>query len=334
MWKSIDPGVRQVLDDALENEAFPGCVAVYGDGQELFGAALGHMDYSREVPVEPATIYDLASLTKVLMTTLLALEAVQDGALGLNQMVKEVLPEFHDGVTFRHLLLHNSGLPAHRLYPEIAESAQEAKELILREPLIRAPGTETEYSCIGFLVLYFALEALGYSSPRTWAKLGAEFTFSPEPRAAPTELLMNNGSTLVLQGWVHDENARFLGGRAGNAGLFGDAATVARLAQFWLREGEGEIPHQQVKEWRSKATDRALGWDIKSETGSSAGSMFGPQSFGHTGFTGTSLLVDPEARIFAVLLTNRVHPSRDNLKIKDVRPRFHDAVFSAMVKRR
>lgn len=262
--------------------------------------------------------FDLASLTKVLVTTPRSREF-----LPLDVSVNDLWPAFgKPEITVRKLLLHESGLPAHRELWEQCATPDDVWPTLAAMPLEYEPGSQAVYSCMGFLALGFLLEQANAPEPNSWlaSHYGTQFLrFNPpaDARCLPTEF--------GLKGRVHDENARFLGGIAGNAGLFGTVEGVAIATQKILRSEPGK--------WTQRASaqsTRALGWDTKSETGSSAGEKFGPKSFGHTGFTGTSLWVDPEAGIFGVLLTNRVNPTRENLKIQEFRPKFYDAVYDSL----
>lgn len=270
---------------------------------------------------EPTAIndwFDLASLTKVLVTTPRSREF-----LPLDAPIHEFWPEFgKPEITVRKLLLHESGLPAHRELWKLCASPDDVWPTLANMPPEYETGSQAVYSCMGFLVLGHILERVGAPDPNAWlanhyGTPNLRFNPSAGARCLPTEF--------GLAGTVHDENARFLGGVAGNAGLFGTVEGVALAAQKILRS--------EPKEWTERASShssRALGWDTKSETGSSAGEKFGPKSFGHTGFTGTSLWVDPEAGIFGALLTNRVNPTRENLRIQEFRPKFYDAVYDAL----
>ncbi len=353
------PLIEELLLGAIDDKVFPGCQFAFGTIEELIFGRFGKLGYADCYgEVDDWTLYDLASLTKVLATTLSAMGWVHNLQLDLDQPIGETLKTFQSGqrakVTLRHLLTHTSGLPAHRDFYKIQGSFDDRWNAILIEPLEAEPGQKVTYSCVGFLVLQKFLEELGkgdvFGLFKSIAKsnplnkmgfrqlnidgLPTEFWGSEERfslnSCAPTEIIANQ----TIQGIVHDENARSLGGICANAGLFGNATSVAYIARKWLSREIAQIPKSMISEWtqrQSNAGTRAFGWDTKSETGSSAGHLFGLKSFGHTGFTGTSLWIDPEAGIFATLLTNRVHPRRDNTKIIEFRPKFHDAIYRALM---
>lgn len=358
----IDPAgaeaVRQIVEDGVGDGVYPGAAYAFGTLEEVRAGCVGRLTYDPASPVVgPETLYDLASVTKVVGTTSAAMLLYDDGRLDLDVTVAGYVPDFaqngKESVKVRNLLLHNSGLIWHRLYHEICTDPADGWAQVCREPLEYPTGSRTEYSCIGFLALYRVIVAIllgeagldplryrewgeayeAFLRERLFGPLGMGSTrFNPlpedRPRCAPTELKTNYRNGLV-QGEVHDENACFLGGVSGNAGLFAPLEDVVRFARLMLGGGSPVFRESTVREWtrrQSADSTRGLGWDTKSEEGSSAGSLFSMRSFGHLGFTGNSLWIDPERGVFAVLLSNRVHPTRDNLKLADLRPRFHDAV--------
>jgi len=308
----------QLCEAGVTDGVFPAYGFAVGTRDQVWMWAGGSHLPVRDVNTAINDWFDLASLTKVLVTTPRVREF-----LPLDAPVCEFWPAFgKPEITVRNLLLHESGLPAHRELWEQCASPEDVWPTLATMPLEYETGTEAVYSCMGFLVLGHGLAVVGAPDPNDWLvrHYGTQFLrFNPpaDARCLATEF--------GLSGRVHDENARFLGGVAGNAGLFGTVEGVAIAAQKILRS--------EPRVWTERASaqsTRALGWDTKSETGSSAGEKFGPKAFGHTGFTGTSLWVDPEVGIFGALLTNRVNPTRENLKIQEFRPRFYDAVFDAL----
>ena len=323
----------RLLAQGIQEGVFPGAAYAVGTEGGIELGVAGNHTYTPDSPAITAeSLFDLASLTKVIATTTSAMLLWQDGALQLDQRVQELVPEFKgegkSAVTIRHLLTHESGLPAHRDFWKLAP--EDRWHAILAEPLESSPGAETRYSCVGFLALQQVLLSLtGERYEDAWAwpffrvvdQLELDVCFNPAPdqkeRCVPTEG--------ALQGVVHDENARSLGGMAANAGLFGTIKAVAAFAQ-WVQAKRGP-------EWTSRQglASRALGWDTNHRHQASAGQLFSERSFGHTGFTGTSLWIDPDHDLFAVLLTNRVHPIRDNDRIRDFRLRFHEHVFASYV---
>ena len=337
---------KTVVLDAIEQGAFPGASWAYGtlDYMEV-GAAGRYTQAEDSKEVAADTVYDLASVTKVVATTSVAMLLSQMEELDIELPVQHYLPEFaHPDITVLNLLLHNSGLAPHVELWKQYGARQDAWKGLMELPLIYPTGTETQYSCMGFIVLSMILERLmnGHQLVTDTLKefeIFAELsiftrlnmghtTFRPGPftrRSVPPTEINERGE---VQGVVHDENAWFLGGVSGNAGLFGSAVDLAKFAQCLLRGGDGIFREDHVRVWTQRESDqssRALGWDTPSP-GSSAGTEFGPNSFGHTGFTGTSIWVDPEAQMFSVLLSNRTYPSRANDKHIAVRPEFQNSV--------
>lgn len=341
------------------DSAFPGAVIAVGRHDSvLLVAAVGHYAVGDNRPATPGTIYDLASLTKVIGLTTAVMMLVDSGKLDLDAPVQRYVPAFQgpgkERVTIRNLLTHSSGMPAwRRLYAE-ASTRAEALALVDTTALLRQPGDTFIYSDLGAIALAQAVEAVAgqridaFLEARLFGPLGMRSTrfLPPESwrdRIAPTE---NDTSFRhrILRGEVHDENAGRLGGVSGHAGLFSTAPDLARFAR-WLLDtrlppgrplgGSGPyLPHELVVEFTRRqgiptGSSRALGWDTPSEN-SSAGTKLGPNAFGHTGFTGTSIWFDPDRDLFIVLLSNRVNPTRANAKILQVRRRVADLVVETM----
>lgn len=334
-------------------QAFPGASLAVGYREKLLVCrGYGRLDYtSTSPPANPHTVYDLASLTKVLCTTTLAMQACERGVIDLEDRLGRYFPEFRSGgkqqVALKHLLAHSSGLPAH--VPLYAQTGRKDNILqrILETPLEHQPGRRSAYSDLGFILLGAVLErACGDSldnlaRERIFQPLGIRRTcFRPpsawKPRIAPTEI--DPWRKRLLRGEVHDENASAMGGVAGHAGLFGTAADLAVFCQALLNGGV--YHHRRIvkrstleaftrRQAQPTQSSRALGWDTPSPD-SSAGSRLSPQSYGHTGFTGTSLWIDPRRRLFVVFLTNRVHPSRENSAIQPARRQLADTVAEAV----
>lgn len=346
--------VDSVMLAAIADSAFPGGqLLAVRDGAVVIDRAYGAMTYAPDAaPVTPATIYDIASLTKVAATTLAAMKLFDEGKLSLDDLAGRFLPAFASGekarITVEHLLRHRSGLPPFRNVFQTAASPAAALDSILATPLVARPGDSTIYSDIGFVALGKVVEAAsGVALDRFvdsvfYAPLGMTRTFfRPAPELAdsiaPTEFDSLFRKSLV-RGAVHDENAFALGGVAGHAGLFSTAGDLAILAQMVMNGGTYGgtrfLRAQTVSLFTGRADTaqaRGLGWDFVSASGyRSSGSLFGALSYGHTGFTGTSLWADPGKKIFIILLTNRVHPTRSNQKIRAVRPAVHDAVMRAL----
>jgi beta-N-acetylhexosaminidase len=357
----------RILEAAIAQRAFPGAVLAVGrDGALVHLRAFGRLTYDESAPsARTDTVYDLASLTKVIATTTMAMILVDEGRLDLGKRVADFLPAFRGGardqVTVERLLTHSSGLPAHLpLYLEI-QGKEAYLERICATELTYAPGTQSIYSDLGVILLGEILERVAgeplevFARRRVFDPLGMRDTlFRPGPallaRIAPTEIDSWRGR--LLRGEVHDENAYALGGIAPHAGLFGTAPDLARFAQMLLNGGVFEqhrvVSRGVVERFTRRATvpgsSRAIGWDTAAVTDkaerssvpgtpaySSAGSLLSARSFGHTGFTGTSMWMDPDQRFFVILLTNRVHPSRENNAIRAARADVADAVARGLL---
>ncbi|HYU32362.1 MAG TPA: serine hydrolase [Thermoanaerobaculia bacterium] len=346
--------VDRLLEDFRERHAFPGGVLAVGyRGALVHLHPFGRLTYEADAPpVTTETLYDLASLTKVVATTTMAMILVDEGRLDLDQPVRNFLPGFQgpgkEAVTVRHLLTHSSGLEATApLYKKI-EGRAAYLERIQAMDLVYPPGSRSVYSDLGIILLGEVLERVAGQSFETFVRervldpLGMRDTlFRPpaglRPRIAPTEVDPWRGR--LVQGEVHDENAFAMGGVAPHAGLFATAGDLARFAQMLLNggvlDGHRIISQETVELFTRRAgvvpgSDRALGWDTKSAEGSSAGTLMSPRTFGHTGFTGTSIWIDPERELYVILLTNRVHPTRENNLIREARPAVADAVVRAL----
>lgn len=352
-----------LIETGIAEEAFPGAVALIARGERVgWQAARGHAAVTPQRRVAtPDTLYDLASVTKVTAALPVALSLYQQGRFALDDPVRTVVPEFTGGerpaVTFRHLLAHTSGLPAWKaLYLE-ASSREAMLAVICRTPLAAAPGTSVEYSDLGIMLLGAALERLGgqridalvdtiVARPLDLASTMYTPPASLWDRCAATEAgnlyerdkVGADGAGFawrehVLCGEVHDGNAYYgLQGIAPHAGLFSTAWEVATIALQWIRAATfvtEDVVREATSDQRRGAAGypRGLGWVLHHE-----GTFFealGPRSFGHTGFTGTSVAVDPDADLIVVLLTNRVHFGGANTKIQDFRLHFHAAVRGA-----
>lgn len=341
--------VDRLLETYREQGAFPGGVLAVGNQTGLIHLhPFGRLTYAPDAPpVKPGTLYDLASLTKVIATTTMAMILVEEKRLDLDRPVHDFLPAFQgpgkEEVTVRHLLTHSSGLAATApLFQEVRGKSAYVERIAAMD-LTYPPGSKSVYSDLGVILLGEILEKTArrpldvFVQERVFLPLGMKHTgFRPPrllwPRIAPTEHDPWRGR--MIQGEVHDENAFAMGGVAPHAGLFSTAGDLARFAGMLLNGGGRIVSSETLEVFTKKAdvpdSDRALGWDTKSAEGSSAGTLFSPNSFGHTGFTGTSIWIDPERRIFLILLTNRVYPTRENDLIREVRPAVADAVVRAL----
>lgn len=343
------------------DSAFPGAVVAVGQrGKLALLAAVGHYGVGDQRPVDTATVYDLASLTKVIGLTTLCMMLVHEGKLDLDAAVQRYVPAFRGPnkgrVTVRHLLTHSSGLPAWR--PLFVEATTRATALALADttPLNSEPGATMVYSDLGAMVLMQVVEAItgqhldALLASRVFEPLGMRDTrYLPPPewqdRIAPTERSQDG---TIIRGTVHDENAWRLGGVSGHAGLFSTAGDLARFG-FWLLDmwhgrksgpavNTPTLPSDLVRTWTRRqdlpaGSSRALGWDTPSGPSSSAGTKLSALAFGHTGFTGTSIWLDPDQDLFIILLTNRVNPTRENGRIARVRPRVADLAVDALRER-
>jgi serine-type D-Ala-D-Ala carboxypeptidase len=334
---------------------YPGASVVVGrKGAAVWERGFGRLSWGGDTRVVPArTIYDLASLTKVVATTTAIMILWDEGKLDLNDRVARFIPEFSEGakssVTIRHLLEHRSGLPAGRDLWRIAHSPEEARAAVVATPLMKScrPGQCIEYSDLGADLLGFVAEVASgerldlFLERRVYGPLGMTDTdFRPSwtlrDRIAPTEVTSPRG--YPLRGEVHDENAYALGGIAGHAGLFSTATDLSIFAQMMLNRGIYNgvriVSDSAVRIFTARsAGTRALGWDTCGGHGS-CGKHLGERAFGHTGFTGTSLWIDPDREMFVILLTNRVHAARarrPSKVITDVRADLADAAALAVM---
>jgi len=340
--------VAALISDAIAQRVTPAATVEVGSHDAVhWQTAAGTQTYDAgALACTVDTIFDLASLTKVIATTSLAMRAAEQDPRWLETSIAALEPRWRGAdrahVTIRHLLEHASGLPAHVKLFETVSGRDVFLERIVAEPLAFTPGSESRYSDLGFILLGLLLESrLGAPLDELVGPIVAHgdgpllFTPPADMRSsmAPTEADAWRGR--LLQGEVHDENAAAMGGVAGHAGLFGTARAVGSFAQTILQTFRGDTWLARQGTMRIFATrstvpgsSRALGWDTMLPT-SSCGTQMSGQAIGHTGFTGTSLWIDPENDIYVVLLTNRVHPTRDREGIQELRRAVHDAVMQA-----
>jgi serine-type D-Ala-D-Ala carboxypeptidase len=346
--------IDRVVNRGMTGGGFPGASVVVGRrGSAVYERGFGHLGWTPQSPsVDPdRTIYDLASLTKVVGTTTAAMILYDEGRLDLNAPVSKYIPAFSGGlkdqVTIRHLLTHRSGLPPGRDLWRLANSPEEAKAIVLSTPLGCRPGDCYQYSDLGADVLGWTIEAIAgqgldaFLQERVFGPLGMNDTeFRPadslRTRIAPTEVSPPRG--YPIQGEVHDENAFALGGVAGHAGLFSTAADLSIFAQMMLNKGEYNgvriVSDSTVELFTKRAAgSRALGWDT-ADGETSSGVYLSGDAYGHTGYTGTSMWIDPDREMFVILLTNRVHAARARRPAKvisDVRADLADAAAVAVI---
>ncbi len=341
-----------ILRQGIADRAFPGAsVAVTHEGKLLAFKGLGRFTYDAASPeVTAATVFDLASVSKVVATTAMAMILCERGHLDLEAPVASSLPEFASAddprrraVTARMLLAHSSGLAAYARLFETAGTRDVLLRATLSAPLEADPGTRAEYSDLGFIVLGELLTRIAgepldaFCRREVFQPLGMSHTTFCPPKTwksrIPPTADDRDFRRHIIQGEVHDENASVLGGIAGHAGVFAPAADVATFAHAMLRGGRPILRPQTVelftcRESSPPDTSRALGWDTPRQP-SQSGQHFSARSFGHLGYTGTSLWIDSERALSVTLLTNRTWPDHSSQKIKEVRPRFHDAVLEA-----
>jgi CubicO group peptidase (beta-lactamase class C family) len=353
------PEVDGLMKQALVNGVFPGAVLLVGRGNRLFmHAAYGTANLFTQRPMTTATVFDLASLTKPLATTLALMRLHQQGSLDVNQRLGTVLPAFaasdKNTVTIAQLLSHTSGLPDYRpFYLQLAtrpapERKAMLREWLVKEPLLSPPGERALYSDLDFMILEWIVEAVAgrrldqFVADEIYAPLGVAALFfidlNRPPPAGPyaaTERCGWRGRLMAAE--VHDENAHVLGGVAGHAGLFGTAAGVhgvlSELLKAYHHDTGGRLfdrgtVHRFFQ--RVPGTDKALGFDMPALVAPSCGRFFPPDSIGHLGFTGTSFWVHLKESLDVILLTNRIHPTRANIALRAFRPLIHDAVMEAL----
>jgi len=370
------------VEKAIADKAFPGATMAVGYRGKVSLHAFGKLSYDADAPATKIdTMYDLASLTKVVATTTLVEKLVEGdfpSPLDLDAPIERYLPEWIDGpqgegphkvvvrnlkdlsqwqddrqiawrhkVTVRHLMTHSSGLPPFKEYWRTSTGKADTLRMIFAEPLEYEPGTKFEYSDLGIILMAEIIQRL---TGKPLDELTHEYIFGPLgmkntmyrppqakwPEIAPTEV-DNQLRHRLVQGEVHDENAFAIGGVSGHAGVFSTSPDLAAFCQMLLNGGVYE--HQRVVKRATIAeftvpqalakNERTLGWVVPTE-GSSSGHYFSVRSYGHTGFTGTTIWIDPDRQLFVVLLTNRVNPTRENHKIAEVRPAVHDAVMKGL----
>lgn len=352
MYDLLYDSLHATLDRAVADSAFPGAFVIVGTHDRIlarYGA--GHLDWAASPVPDDSTLWDMASLTKVIAMTSSMMQLVERRAVELDAPVQRYLPNWtgpnKQKVTVRDLLTHSSGLPAWRpLYKEATDTAS-AMALAYATPLDTLPGVRMVYSDIGGILMGEIVRAVsGERIDQYFAshiavplKLHDSMFLPPAsllPRIAPTEI--DPWRQRHLRGEVHDENAAMLGGVSGHAGLFSSGRDLARIAQLYLNHGTLD----GIRIWKpqtivqfttvqdSTFSNRALGWETPTGT-NSAGHFMKRPAFGHTGFTGTSIWIDPAHDVFVVLLTNRVNPTRANNRITAVRQAVADSVMTYLV---
>ena len=341
-----------LLQNGVAEHVFPAAsIAITHQGKLVAKKAFGRFTYeSSASETTPESVFDLASVTKIVATTGMAMILYELGLLDLDMPVVALVPEFaadnprNPEVTLRMLLAHSSGLPAYeKLFLE-AKNRDELLAAAFATQLTADPGTRTEYSDIGFIILGIALERLAeepidsFCRREVFGPLGMLHTAFHPPAAwhesIPPTVDDRSFRKRVIQGEVQDENASLMGGVAGHAGLFATASDLAVFAHAMLQGGRPILRPETLavftrRESSPPGTTRALGWDTPSSP-SQSGKYFSARSFGHLGYTGTSLWLDPDRQLSATLLTNRTWPDCANQAMRQLRPKFHDAVVQAL----
>lgn len=362
--------VKELLVHGVQENVFPGAVLrVLSDSQVLFDYATGFsslLPERREITTD--TIFDIASLTKVIVTTSAVMLLVQDKKLNLDEGLSTYIREIDSAdkryISIRQLLSHSAGFNSWKpVYQEIENEEKRtgvrvlgtpnARALflknILNDPLAYKPGTRALYSDLGFILLGFIVERITgkeldeFAKEKIFLPLNMRSTFfvkhthhngAKYPFAATEKCPWRKR---VICGEVHDENAWAMGGVAGHAGLFSTAEDIGIFAEEVINSyyGRGRIFHKDTariffKKERTPSSSWALGWDTPTLGNSTSGRYFSSESIGHTGFTGSSIWIDLRRRVAVILLTNRIHPTRENLKIKEFRPKIHDAIMEAL----
>ncbi len=352
--------VDTLMHQGISDKVFPGAVLLISkEDSILFKKAYGYANIFTKCPMTEDTIFDLASLTKPLATTLAIMKLVQEHELDLEQTLGSVLPYFinteKEQIKIKHLLSHTSGLPDYRpYYKKLCELPMSLrkdalKNFLVKEPMLHPAGKKDLYSDLGFMILNLVVESISgkrldrFVDEKVYKPLdlsrGLFFLNvdeKPQPeRFAATELCP--WRNILLEGVVHDENAYVMGGVEGHAGLFGTAGDVYNLLSALLSAYYGlsstNVFQQDILDMvfkKQNNSEKTLGFDTPSLHDSSSGKFFSEKSVGHLGFTGTSFWMDLDRSIIIILLTNRIHPSRDNDKIKAFRPEIHNAIMKSL----
>ncbi|MBR2914372.1 MAG: beta-lactamase family protein [Clostridia bacterium] len=335
--------LKNILLKGLEQGAYPCCAAAVGRGNEVFFRfSAGHRAlFPEKLPLTENTLFDMASLTKLMGTTMACLRMLEEGKIALNDKISKYFSQCFgkEDITVFMLMTHTSGISAHMpLY--LDKDGGDAVSAILSKPLAYPTGTKTVYSCMGYILLGKILEKIEGKTldkivkERVFVPLGMENSFYNPPAdaiCAATERDIFTGE--MVCGVVHDENARFLKGVSGNAGMFCTVNDTVRFAKMLSQRGAGYLDE---KTFSLAVTDytpdfdesRGLGFQLYGGKPFPGGSKMSIGSYGHTGFTGTSLFVDNKTGVYAILLTNRVHPTRENGLLYPTRREFYDTVFS------
>ena len=340
-----------LVEQGISKGYFPGAMAAVGHKGGVY--KIEHYGnrclIPEKLPLEGDTLFDMASLTKVVATNTLFMIFLDKGLVSVfdrvGQYVKYFKGEERENITIFNLLTHTAGLPAFGPLHKLCKDFEDAVRFISKEELVYRPGAKVVYSDYGFILLKYIVEKVGQD---TLDNLCKKYVFEPlemsntcfNPKCsniAATEIESEGGKPLI--GICHDENGRFFNGVSGHAGLFSNIEDMTKFASMLINQG-----NYRGSQLISKATfkamienytegleeNRAWGWTVKGKILSSGGDIISPKAFGHTGFTGTSIWTDIEKDIYIVLLTNRVHPRRENMNIIRFRRLFHNAVLAAV----
>jgi CubicO group peptidase (beta-lactamase class C family) len=346
-FAALDSLMKRTVTDSV----FPGAsLAVIYRGKTIYHKAFGRLTYdTKSAPADTTTIYDAASLTKAVVTTSIAMQLVERDSLDLRAPVSRYRPGFacnsKGKITIEQLMRHTSGLRAHVYFAETCATRDEALQAIDRDSLVSTPGAKTEYSDLNFMLIGSIVEQITGKSlaanfrARFSAPLGMNSTMFTPPssladRIAPTG---EDGVWKLPRPrpLVNDQNAALLGGVSGHAGLFTTTGDLMKMVRMLMNGGElagnRYIAASTVRRFLRKTEwPRAIGWDMVTTGKSSAGTRFSANSWGHLGFTGTSIWVDPEKDLAVILLSNRVWPTPENIKIRKFRPVLHDTVVECV----
>lgn len=336
--------LHDILQEGLANEAYPCFAAAVGDKNGvIYREIAGNRALFPEVlPMTEDTLFDMASLSKLIGTTMAALRMIEEGKLALQDTVSQYFENCYDKgeTTIQALMTHTSGIPSHiKLWEIEGAKPEDAVDIILKTPFDYTPGTQTVYSCMGFILLAKILEKIEGEPLNAIVKryvfdpLGmTHSTYCPAADAPCAATEMDPTTGKYITNVVHDENARFLGGISGNAGVFCTFGDVIKFAEMLANRGKGFLAPRlfelAVHDFTPECSEsRGLGFQLKGWKYYPAGDMISIGSYGHTGFTGTSLYVDNELGRYAILLTNRVHFGRVNGKLMPIRRRWHNIAF-------
>ena len=344
--KSRNKEVDELIQQGISENIFPGAVAYIAEGGAIwYDEAFGNrMCIPKVKSMRRETIFDLASLTKPIVTATLIMRLVEEGMVELNEPIQNYLPAFIDSqVTILHLLTHTSGLPAWRAIYLESQSRDSIVDYLGQIPSDYPPGTQVVYSCLGYILLGKLIERLTgealaaltqkwicrplemswtrYNPPSVWRDRCAATEDSNNFEKRMVDYQPHDWRQGVIVGEVHDENAHFLGGVSGNAGLFSTAADIGKFCQMLIDDGDSVLTSESIDQMATVQTVgfnelRGIGWIILKD-----GSLY------HTGFTGTSIRINIEREMYAILLTNRVHPDTSRTGMADFRSNFYESIF-------